>query len=202
MISERSPFDRRVGEDRRDEFDDLDDLEIIEPAAAKPLEDDPDFAELQADLEAAQVAPLAVAGDDAFDELENLLAEVKASAAETKAVKDARARAKSRYGNTPEDLARIKAWELAREWKSVANCALFKRFECVCGFHATVFSGLLLEQTHRYLRLSNRWTAQDAAIADLPNKTAIAKVKVPVCQRCAISKGWGLNTELEWNLNA
>lgn len=138
--------------------------------------------------------------DEGFDELEALLGEAMADRKTTEAVKQLRAKAKGGFGLSTEDQTRIRNWELAKEWLPVANTALFKRYACVCGFHTTVFEGLMLEQRHRHSSHANRWTAQEVALASLPNKTAIRTAQIPMCQRCAASKGYSLVTDLEWQV--
>lgn len=188
MQQQRSPVDRREDEDFEEDFEITDGKNV-------PLQDDEDFAALTAELE-AQPARRA----DDIDELEADLAQAKANRDEATAVKQARERSKSRYGNTPEDLERIKRWELSREWEAVANVGLFRRYECNCKAHFTVFEGMMLEQKHRSMRTSNRWTRVEAAQANLPNKTAIRKTAVASCQRCTAAKGWDLATDLIWGM--
>ena len=160
---------------------------------------DEDFAELD-ELLNPKPTPDADDSDEGFDELEALLGEAMADRKATEAVKQLRAKAKGGFGLSTEDQGRIRAWELAKEWLPVANTALFKRYACVCGFHTTVFEGLMLEQRHRHSSHANRWTAQEAALASLPNKTAIRTARIPMCQRCAASKGYSLVTDLEWQV--
>lgn len=181
------------------DYDTPDDLDELEPTAqGKPLEADDEFDELTADLEASQGQAPATAD---FDDLEADLAQALSNKREADAVKQARERAKSRYGNTPDDLERIRRWELAREWQAVANVALFRRYTCSCAAHFTVFEGLMLEQSHRTQRTSNRWTRADAAQGDLPNKTALRHSEVAACQACASPKGWDLSsTDLIWGM--
>ena len=160
------------------------------------IDQDEDFTELEALI---NPKPTPDAGDDdGFDELEALLGEALADRKTT--VKQLRAKAKGGFGLSTEDQGRIRAWELAKEWLPVANTALFKRYACVCGFHTTVFEGLMLEQRHRHSSHANRWTVQEAALASLPNKTAIRTTRIPMCQRCAASKGYSLVTDLEWQV--
>lgn len=157
-----------------------------------------DFTELEA-LINPKPTPDAQDGEG-FDELEALLGEAMADRKTAEAVKQLRAKAKGGFGLSTEDQGRIRAWELAKEWLPVANTALFKRYVCTCGFHTTVFEGLMLEQRHRHSSHANRWTAQEAALASLPNKTAIRTAQIPMCQRCAASKGYSLVTDLEWQV--
>jgi hypothetical protein len=173
------------------------DLDYVEAA-----DTDEDFAELD-ELLNPKPTPDADDPDEAeeeIDELEALLGEALADKKVADHVKAARAKAKSGFGLSAEDLERIRKWELAKEWLPVANTALFKRYVCTCGFHTTVFEGLMLEQRHRHSSHANRWTVQEAALASLPNKTAIRTARIPMCQRCAASKGYSLVTDLEWQV--
>ena len=164
---------------------------------------DEDFAELDELLNPKPLPDADQPNDEAeeeIDELEALLGEAMADKKVADHVKVARAKAKSGYGLSADDLERIRKWELAKEWLPVANTALFKRYVCACGYHSTVFEGLMLEQRHRHSGHANRWTTQEAALASLPNKTAIRTAQIPMCQRCAAGKGYSLVTELEWKV--
>jgi hypothetical protein len=160
---------------------------------------DEDFAELETLL---NPKPVPDVGDpeEGFDELEELLEGAMAERADIEKVKAARAKAKGGYGLSPEDQERIRKWELAREWTAVSNTAIFKRYVCACGYHSTVFEGLMLEQKHRTDSHANRWTAQDASVANLPNNTAIRVKHIPMCQRCANGKGFSLATDVIWQV--
>jgi len=161
--------------------DDFDELEALLNPKPTPDSDEPD------------------AGEE-IDELEALLGEAMADKKLSETVKAARAKAKGGFGLSADDLERIRRWELAKEWLPVANVALFRRYTCHCGFHATLFEGLMLEQKHRHDKHANRWTTQETAQAALPNKTAIRKSNVPLCQRCAASQGYSLVTDIEWEI--
>lgn len=137
---------------------------------------------------------------DDFSDLEALLTEAKLEKKTGEAVKEARAKAKAGYGLSVEDLERIKRWELEREWQPVSNVALFRRYECLCGYHSTVFEGLMLEQSHRTMRDSNRWTAATTETTGLPSTSAIRKTSVLMCQRCATQHGYSLATSLVWEI--
>ena len=174
------------------DFQSDDDLEVGSLAAT------PTTAEQQ-ELNEELDSLLAPDTNDLSD-LDNLLGEAMAERKTALAVVEARKRAKGGYALGADDLERIRKWELAREWLPVANVALFRRYTCQCGFHATVYEGLMLEQKHRHSTHANRWTDQKAAVANLPNKSAIRKSAVPICQRCAVSKGYSLATDLEWDI--
>jgi len=135
-----------------------------------------------------------------FDDLEALLGEALADKKQIEQVKAARAKAKGGFGLSAADLERIKSWELVKEWLPVANVALFHRYTCNCGFHVTLFEGLMLEQRHRSDSRANRWTSQDEEQSGLPMKTAIRKSDVLMCQRCAAGNGYPLATDLEWSI--
>ena len=162
-------------------------------------DNDEEFDELEALINLKPV-PAADEPDEGFDELEELLGEAMKDKKLAEEVKAARAKAKGGFGLSADDLARIKRWELAKEWLPVANVALFRRYECDCGYHSTLFEGLMLEQRHRADTHANRWTTQETSQAALPNKTAIRKSYVPLCQRCAAGKGYSLVTDIEWEI--
>lgn len=160
--------------------------------APKPDAIDEEFEALMEEVEAEDAEPV--------DELEALLGEALADAKQLQAVKELRAKAKGGYGLSSEDLERVRRWELAKEWLPVANVALFRRYECACGHHFTMFESMMLEQRHRTSNFANRWTTQENSVASLPNKTALRKSPVAMCQRCANSKGFSLVTDLEWRI--
>ena len=153
-----------------------------------------DFADLMSNPK-----PSRDAADEGFGDMDDLLAEALQEAADRAKVVEARKKAKSGFGLSEDDQERIRRWELAKEWKPVANVAMFKRYTCTCGFHSTVFEGLMLEQVHRTSKI-NRWTAQESAQASLPNTSAIRHAKIPMCQRCCASKGYSLQTDLQWSV--
>lgn len=156
---------------------------------------DEDFADLESLINPKPPVP------DGLDELEELLGEAMAQKVEADRVKEARLRAKSGYGNSAEDLARIKAWELAREWVAVANVAFFERNECNCGKHHTVFHSLMLRQVGRINPKNIRWTAfadTDTVSKALPKETAVRVSKVPFCQCCTHEHGYWLSSDWSW----
>ena len=177
-------------------------LDTLKPGAGADSELEEEMAELLAQVgEEDSQAELTVApADDGFGDLDALLGEAMAERSLSQSVIDARKRAKGGYALSQDDQARIRAWELAREWLPVANVALFHRYQCACGKHSTVYEGLMLEQKHRNNKTANRWTTQDASVANLPNRTAIRKSPVPVCPACAEPKGWKLSNAIEWEI--
>lgn len=140
------------------------------------------------------------AQDDGFDELEELLGEAMIEKAAHDKIKAAKARVRGGFGISEADAERIRQWDLKREWTSVANVCLFRRYECSCGAHYTVFEGMMLEQNHRTDKTGHRWMKQEGSVANLPNSSAIRKTPTPMCQRCANSKGFSLRTDLEWEI--
>ena len=160
---------------------------------------DEDFAELETLINPKPV-PDAAEPEDSFDELEALLSGAKAEAAEITRIKIARGKARGGFGISEEDAERIRRWEMEKEWIPVSNTAIFKRYVCSCGFHSTVFEGLMLEQRHRHDKHANRWTAQETSVATLPNNTAVRLKKIPMCQRCAGGKGFPISSEVIWEV--
>lgn len=169
-------------------YDDFEDLELGE-VEAMPANPKPQVASEGDDDDEAS---------DDFSELDDLLADAMQERRETLSVAETRKRAKAGFGLSAEDQDRVRRWELAREWLPVANTAVFRRYVCACGFHSTVFEGLFLEQRHRHSSHANRWTATEASQANLPNDTAIRVKPIPMCQRCAESKGFSLKTDIIW----
>ena len=138
---------------------------------------------------------------EADDPLNELLAESLAATREQLEAKAARERAKRgglSAAQQAEDAERIRRWELAHEWKAVANVALFERHTCACGRHQTIFRQLMTRQQHRHLRDSQRWQRADASLADLPNEVVVQKWKTPMCPACAPQAGFEFRNVTEW----
>ena len=184
------------------EFESDDDLELdsLKPTAADDAAIDEEMEALIAEADEEEAAPAPTSDPDDLSDLDALLGEAMAERTTAQSVADARKKAKGGYALSADDLARVRAWELAREWLPVMNVALFHRYQCACGKHNTVYEGLMLEQRHRNNATANRWTTQENADAKLPNRVAIRKSQVPVCPACANSKGWNMSTDLEWNI--
>lgn len=138
---------------------------------------------------------------ESIDPLDELLAESLAATREAADAKIARERIKRGGGSAKEraeDEARIQRWELAHEWKPVANVALFERHECACGRHQTIFRQLMIRQQHRHLHMSQRWQQTTASIADLPSEVVVQKWASPICVQCAPRAGFTFNNVTEW----
>jgi hypothetical protein len=144
--------------------------------------------------------PSGSAGAD-IDPLDALLAESLAESREQLEAKLARDRAK-RGGQSAaqkaEDDERIRRWELAHEWKAIANVALFERYRCACGRQSTIFRQLMTRQQHRHLRDSQRWQRAESSIADLPNEVVVQKWDSPMCPSCAPQAGFEFRNVTEW----
>ena len=141
--------------------------------------------------------------NDDFDDLNALLSDSLQSERERADAKATRERLKRGGLSTTErieDEARIAAWEARHEWEDVANVGQFRRYDCHCGQHHTVFEQLMVKQRHRHLRDSFRWQQQAASQVVLPNETVIRLISVPVCECCIATKGWDLSTATEWRL--
>lgn len=136
-------------------------------------------------------------------DLDDLLAESMVSVKAEREAKAARERLK-RGGLSAADQAadaeRIRQWELANEWKVVANVAMFERYRCACGRQQTIFRQLMQRQQHRHLRDSMRYQRAETQKADLPNEIAVQKWEVPMCTHCSPAAGFDFNTQQvkEW----
>lgn len=136
------------------------------------------------------------------DPLEELLAEsltATREAREAKAARERRKRGGQSAAQQAEDAERLRRWELAHEWKPVANVALFERHTCnSCGRHQTIFRQLMQRQQHRHLRDSQRWQQVEASKADLPNEVVVQKWETPMCPACAPQAGFEFKNVMEW----
>lgn len=150
-----------------------------------------------ADLEDLLEESLTPAARQEPDPLEALLAESMAGAKEAAAAKAARERLK-RGGQSAKDKAedeeRIRRWELANEWRTVANVALFERHRCACGRQQTIFRQLMERQENRHLRGSHRWQKVKATRPDLPCEIAVQKWETPFCTHCSGDAGFDFQT--------
>jgi len=163
-------------------------------------ETDNDFEALDSLISNPKPQPDAADPEEGFDELDELLAGALEERKVAEQVKVARAKAKGGFQLDAADLERIRRWELEREWTAVANTAIFRRYQCACGFHATVFEGMMLEQKHRTDSHAHRWTNIEAPQAGLPNTTAIRVQETEFCQRCAAPKGFELAGATIWKV--
>lgn len=139
--------------------------------------------------------------EESDDPLNELLAESLAAtreALEAKAARERRKRGGQSAEQQAEDAERIRRWELAHEWKAVANVALFERYTCACGRHQTIFRQLMTRQQHRHLRDSQRWQQADAALTDLPNEVVVQKWQTPMCPACSPQVGFEFRNVTEW----
>lgn len=135
------------------------------------------------------------------DPLDELLAESMAAtkeALEAKLARERRKRGGQSAEQQAEDAERIRRWELAHEWKPVANVAMFERHVCACGRHQTIFRQLMTRQQHRHLRDSQRWQQADAALTDLPNEVVVQKWETPMCPACSPQVGFEFRNVTEW----
>lgn len=166
-----------------------------------PDEPLPTGRQLAADADTELEDLLTESQADDSDPLAELLAESLAATREALEAKAARDRAK-RGGQSAtqqaEDAERIRRWELAHEWKAVANVALFERHECACGRHQTIFRQLMTRQQHRHLRDSQRWQQADASLTDLPNEVVVQKWQTPMCPACSPQAGFEFRNVTEW----
>lgn len=140
---------------------------------------------------------------DELSDLDALLEESMQSErakAEAKAARERLKRSGLSATERIEDEARIAAWEAANEWENVANVGQFRRFNCACGQHYTVFEQLMVRQRHRHLRDSSRWQQQSAGSLTLPNETVLRHTAIASCEACIATKGWDLSNATEWRI--
>lgn len=137
------------------------------------------------------------------DPLAELLAEsltATREAAEAKAARERRKRGGQSATEAAEDAERLRRWELAHEWRPVANVALFERHTCLtCGQHQTIFRQLMQRQQHRHLRDSQRWQQVEASLASLPNEVVVQTWETPMCPACAAQAGFSFDRVTEWS---
>jgi len=179
---------------------DTDELDAYEQSAVAPIDDEtgadtPDVLEdLMNETRADALADT--------DPLAELLAESLAATREeleAKAARERRKRGGQSAAEAAEDAERLRRWELAHEWKPVANVALFERHTCdSCGRHQTIFRQLMTRQQHRHLRDSQRWQQAEGALTDLPNEVVVQKWSSPMCPACAPQAGFEFRNVTEW----
>lgn len=139
--------------------------------------------------------------DDGFGDLDSLLQESVALQNEAALAKAAKARLRKGGQSRQEmleDQARIAAWEAAHEWSPVANVAHFEQQLCKCGSHNLVFRGLLMRETHRHMRDSQRWRAITLPQAGLPKETVIRNEPVEMCELCLADHGYDIDNATAW----
>jgi hypothetical protein len=144
--------------------------------------------------------------DAGFGDLDSLMDEAMAEAAEKDAIKLAKAKI-ARGGPNPSefaaDRARVKVWEDQNEWRKVANVAKFTCTDCACGEYTGIFAGFLTKEEHRHLRGTFRYLPLPKGLpmsANLPNLTVQEVVHTPVCAACALDKGWDMSQAEQWGV--
>lgn len=135
--------------------------------------------------------------DNDLPDLDDLLGVAMAKATADKADKAmAKQRAALSVGKgylSLEDLARLRAWELAHDWTAEANVALFIQHQCHCGTYNNTFEGLFVKERHRRIPETFQHRRVDSALARLPNETAIQVRECDMCGDCAEGKGWNVD---------
>jgi hypothetical protein len=125
--------------------------------------------------------------DDLLTESLDAINESAAVKAGRKKLRDTRTTSKERA----EIEARIKEWELAREWKPAATVAMFHQQLCVhCFSNNRTFDGLFQRQVHRHSKI-NRWVRQ-AEVFDsgLDKEHKLHTSSVEVCEGCLEEQGF------------
>jgi len=138
-----------------------------------------------------------------LDELDALLADSMKMRDEDEQMKKDRLLLKRRGGVSADERAeteaRIRAWEAKRVWKAMANVTVFERQTCKCGECTISFSHSMQAQVHRDQPGTTRVIKTDEFITDLPNQVGFADFDVPLCAKCAWSKGVDLRKEdFQW----
>jgi hypothetical protein len=133
------------------------------------------------------------------DLLESLLQESLSTIKDRAFVKEGRKKLAQGKYNTAEKAeidAKIKEWELAREWKPAANVAMFNTQSCRCGSRHAIFSGWFQRQHHRKSNI-DRWVRPEAdPIPSLPNERQDLELSpTTICASCAPAQGFYLPTE-------
>lgn len=147
------------------------------------------------DLEAL-LAP-DTAGDTAGDSDDNFLDDLLADSVQAiegkvklkinrKKLLDTRVQGAERAGIEAEN----RLWELAREWKAVANVVIFNTQYCnCCGGQHSVLSGYFERQDHRTSKIS-RWQAVGKMNESLRKESKHTESVVAVCVDCAEESAW------------
>ena len=137
--------------------------------------------------------------DSGFDDLESLLQESLSTIKDRAFVKEGRKKLAQGKYNTAEKAAidaKIKEWEMAREWKPAANVAMFNTQSCRCGSRHAVFSGWFQRQHHRKSSI-DRWVRPEAEpLSSLPNERQdLELAQTTICATCAPAQGFYLPIE-------
>lgn len=81
-------------------------------------------------------------------------------------------------------------WELAREWRAVANVVIFNTQYCTCcGSQHSTMSGFFQRQNHRQSKIS-RWQAVSKMDDSLARESKHTETEVEVCVDCASACAW------------
>lgn len=90
--------------------------------------------------------------------------------------------------------AKIREWDLKREWNPSADVAFFHTQHCAsCGSAHTHFTGIYQKQRHRTLAI-DRWIKSDSVSnKGLPKEVKNEDENVPLCSDCTTSSGWSFN---------
>lgn len=132
-----------------------------------------------------------------FD-LDDLLAESIEEATASAAVKSGRKRLQDNRINKREREeieAKIREWELAREWKPAASVRIFNTQTCThCYSENSTYAGLFQRQIHRSSKIM-RWVLDvngSGSNDGLPKEHKSSTTEVTVCIDCCTQQGFGL----------
>jgi hypothetical protein len=137
-----------------------------------------------------------------MDELEDLLAESVSLHQESRKgihLRKELARAKSVEERAALQ-AKIRSWEDAYEWKSLAHCALVEVTTCACVSVTKTFGGYFYHQVHRTTPNTQRWVRTDDSGQrfepsfqnKLKKQVLIKETLVTVCPNCLHDLGFDL----------
>lgn len=138
--------------------------------------------------------------------LDDLLTESLIAVKEKKEVAEARKRLANggaKFGNSSEDLTRLRDWESKNLWEAETLVACFQKSSCRhCQSQRMVFSGYFVRDTHKTDKShSRRWVAIPETgtpeLTKLPKETAYIRAEVPMCVDCMPQGGWDMENMKE-----
>lgn len=97
--------------------------------------------------------------------------------------------------------ALVRAWEARKEWRTVANVAVFERVYCDCGCYTEAFSHFMHRQKGRVNTSLERFIVADTLEAAMPKEVAFQNCQVPICGECAPKEGYDMEHPVkEWEV--
>lgn len=97
--------------------------------------------------------------------------------------------------------ALVRSWEARKEWRTVANVAVFERVYCDCGCYTEAFSHFMHRQRGRQNAALERFIVADTLDSAMPKETAFQNCQVPICGECAAGEGYDMEHPVkEWEV--